>query len=338
MCILCRNSRHLQPLLLAGAIVCVLAAALASPALAQDEGGTPPEGEGPRSDVSRCAACHQDVIDDWQGGPHDNAYHDAVFQEGWDEQDNDPACLDCHTTGFSPATGQYTAEGVSCEACHGVVPNTHPSVPAQLNNASASCANCHTISQAEFRASLHEATGMSCTSCHYAHANGLRLDNELDQCLNCHAGQLEGFVAHETHIENGLTCRQCHGYVRVGQEIPPDGLVPTGHDFQEQIVACLDCHEAGVSVEPNPDGTPVGDRTAESELMAAVVTGRDAQLKATELEAIVQTLTLERGNDRALRLLQGMGGGLVLAGIVVFLLTRLKLRASLNGGDEDDSQ
>ena len=29
------------------------------------------------------------------------------------------SCMKCHTTGYDEATGKYSEEGVTCEACHG---------------------------------------------------------------------------------------------------------------------------------------------------------------------------------------------------------------------------
>lgn len=332
-----RLNRHIRPIAIAILAVCLLTGALAGLVMAQEGGDTSEgtgEGAAPRSDVSACGSCHPDVVAAWQGGPHDMAYHDELFQQGWESQNFDPDCLDCHTTGYSPATQEYKAEGVTCEACHGEVPSGHPPAPVDLNVANQVCSGCHPITQAEFRASRHEVAGMLCTSCHYAHTNGLRKDTELQQCLNCHGGQLEGFVAHEAHIESGLSCRDCHGYVRPGLEIPPDGLGPTGHDFQENIVACLDCHE-GIDLQPTNGEALAPEDEAEVAQDAGDITGRRATLRATELEAAVRTLTLQSRNETALRLLQGGAGGLVVGAVVVFLVSRRKNGNKSNGGEDD---
>ncbi|HQE19120.1 MAG TPA: multiheme c-type cytochrome, partial [Aggregatilineales bacterium] len=183
-------------------------------ALAADDTAPPmqDDGEGDdRGEFSECAECHPDVTAAWQDGPHDTAFSIEHFQHSWTELNQPQECLACHTTGFSPATGNYQAEGVTCEACHGEVPDGHPPRPVDLNRANQVCAECHTVTQAEFRASAHSEKGLACTTCHYAHDNGLRADTEVAQCLACHGDELDGFVAHTTHLDNGLSCRDCHG-------------------------------------------------------------------------------------------------------------------------------
>jgi hypothetical protein len=296
-----------------------------------DEPVDPAEETSRQADIGACGECHPDVVAAWQNGPHDLAYSDPVFQAGWAAQRNDPACLDCHTTGYSPATGEYTAEGVTCEACHGEAPGEHPPAPVDLSQANAVCSECHTITQAEFRASMHDVAGLACTSCHYAHTNGLRMDTELEQCLNCHGASLGGFVAHTTHINNGLSCRDCHGYVRPGGEIPPDGLAPTGHDFQENLVACLDCHE-DIQLEP------VGETDPCEDLVPGDLTGQQAVVRATQLEAAVQTLILQNRNQSVMNLVEGGAGGLLIGGVVVWLLARRRNGSNKKNGEGDEGK
>ncbi|GAB4478840.1 MAG: hypothetical protein Kow00124_23700 [Anaerolineae bacterium] len=264
--------------------------------------------------IETCGTCHADIVEDWQVSPHHTAYHVEEFQAGWESVDFDPACLDCHTTGFSPATGEYQIEGVSCVACHGAIPEDHPFTAVNLDIANASCQNCHTVTYAEYRASLHEAAGLQCTSCHYSHTNGLRLENELDQCLNCHGHQLDDF-AHSSHVNAGLVCRNCHGYVEPGQPIPINGLAPTGHDFKVNITACLDCHE-DIQLEPINDGADGFSRQAAE---ASFTGSETAALRIRELQAAVETLRLQNRNTNATFALQGALGGLMVGGLVVWL-------------------
>ncbi len=316
-------------------IVCVLAGSLVGLAVAQEGGNesdVPADKYSTRAEVATCARCHPDVVAGWQGGPHDLAYSNERFQRGWAAQDYDSGCLDCHTTGYRPATGEYLAEGVTCQACHGEVPSNHPPAPVDLSRANEACRNCHTVTYAEFRASKHEVAGLMCTSCHYAHNNGLRKGTELQQCLNCHGAGLEGFVAHEAHIESGLSCRQCHGYVRPHQ-IPPDGMSPTGHDFQERITACLDCHE-NIDLAPANGEAATGGRTS-TEVIE--LDGRRAALKAAELEAEVQTLTLQNRNQTALHLVQGAVGGLIV-GAAAALAIRWRVRNGLKKANGDSHE
>ena len=120
---------------LAVLLACTLAAVTAGLALAADDTAPPmqDDGEGDdRGEFSECAECHPDVTAAWQDGPHDTAFSIEHFQHSWTELNQPQECLACHTTGFSPATGNYQAEGVTCEACHGEVPDGHP--PGRLTS------------------------------------------------------------------------------------------------------------------------------------------------------------------------------------------------------------
>lgn len=320
----------------------LLAGGLAGLALAQEGEGepeptdTPPEGDMTGEALAEeCSACHPDVVAAWEGQPHDMAFADPLFQEGWADQNHDPACLECHTTGYNPLTGEYEMEGVTCVECHGETPEDHPPAPVDLNRANETCADCHLVSQAEFRASHHYQAGMECTSCHYAHNNGLRMGTELAQCLNCHADQLGGFVAHRVHIEEAeLSCRDCHGYVQPGQEVPPNGLAPTGHDFQASLRACLDCHESIQLTAAN--GTEEGASGPALELSSEFdIGGQKAALRAQQLEAIAQTLLLQSRNRAAISMVQGGVGGLLVGGLAVWFVNRRKNgKNGKNGGKQ----
>ena len=64
-----------------------------------------------------CIGCHQglhpEAVDGWHKSPMSSTYERIM-----DEPIKDN-CLPCHTTGFNPATGHYSEEGVGCEGCHG---------------------------------------------------------------------------------------------------------------------------------------------------------------------------------------------------------------------------
>jgi hypothetical protein len=321
-------SKHIRPLIVAAATTLGLALGMVRVALPQD-GGEPtptPEPTGEQAaaplDTATCAECHPDVVAAWDGGPHAMAYEDPVFQSGWQDQDFDPACLECHTTGYRRETHEYRAEGVTCEECHGVTSEGHPPEPVDLNRANQTCINCHLVTQAEFRASVHEDEGLECTSCHYAHNNGLRLRTEVEQCLGCHDHQLDDF-AHASHIESGLACRDCHGYVKPGLEVPPDGLGPTGHDFQENVAACLDCHQNIELVPVNgEDGDDGDDGFSSTETQTLVTGGQQAELRATQLEAVLQTLVVQQHNRMAVAMIESGAGGLLAGVLGIWLFTR----------------
>ncbi len=76
-----------------------------------------------------CSVCHSEFTDALQSGAHGHAISDPLFNQMWTDQGKPGACLVCHVTGYDPATGTWTADGVSCEACHGPVPAAHSSDP-----------------------------------------------------------------------------------------------------------------------------------------------------------------------------------------------------------------
>ncbi len=64
-----------------------------------------------------CIACHKslhhDSVSGWQ-----SSLKAATYDRVKDEPDRD-RCLECHTTGYNPKTGQFAEPGVTCEGCHG---------------------------------------------------------------------------------------------------------------------------------------------------------------------------------------------------------------------------
>lgn len=279
--------------------------------------------------AQKCAGCHMDIYETWNKSPHHQTYSNANFQKMWDAQAKDPQCLQCHTTNFRPSTGTYETEGVSCTACHGEIPADHPKTPVNLDIANTVCKDCHTVTFAEFRASMHEAKGLKCTSCHYAHENGLRLGDQVSQCTNCHATQLDDF-AHESHVNAGLKCRNCHGYVDPNQTLPVDGLAPTGHDFRESVRACLDCHkDFKLTTNGNEQGF------SPSETAQSSITGEKAALRITQLENAYKTVVLQNRNANQIGMLQGALGGLVVGGVVAGVLVRRRRMSDDQGGPDD---
>jgi hypothetical protein len=69
----------------------------------------------------RCYMCHRSLVKQ-----HENAKHSKSFKSLLDNnQDKNPKCLPCHTTGYGKPGGFVDANstpdliGVGCQACHG---------------------------------------------------------------------------------------------------------------------------------------------------------------------------------------------------------------------------
>jgi len=77
----------------------------------------------------KCKMCHKgeakgNVWEIWENGPHAKAYQTLVAKG--DGSEKNPACVNCHVTGFGKPTGfslegeaNTALAGVGCESCHG---------------------------------------------------------------------------------------------------------------------------------------------------------------------------------------------------------------------------
>lgn len=148
-------------------------------------------------------------------------------------------CLTCHadqqaSIAKSPhgtvRTGIMTpASARGCESCHGPGA-THAETPARTNILSFSsdsppaaksqaCLACHGRDPERFRArrSEHQATGVSCESCHSAHAAAANTPALLRSaapglCYSCHQevrAQFQQRFRHRVN-ERAMTCMDCH--------------------------------------------------------------------------------------------------------------------------------
>lgn len=248
---------------------------------AQDPQPTP---ESPAMIVTydTCINCHEDIITSWQHGPHGQALNDPIFAAAWNEQGKPGACLVCHTTGYDPATGDYDAEGVACEACHSPIPNNHPKDSMPIDNTTDLCGKCHSDSRftdESFTTSVHYQRAMKCTVCHDQHSAGMKSIAEAegettdasDLCINCHKGAMQNFPASK-HAEAGVTCVNCHLGFNVSDDSSDVHRAPD-HNFRPSLETCNKCHAeqmhapgaavaaAAIKVE-ELGGTPTSQPTA----------------------------------------------------------------------------
>jgi len=95
--------------------------------------------------IERCAFCHQDIVNRYEEGPHARSFESLAGAF----EDNNPACVSCHVTGWKLPGGfgqasseKRNLEQVQCEACHG--PGTaHRRDGGMLVAARESCLRCH---------------------------------------------------------------------------------------------------------------------------------------------------------------------------------------------------
>lgn len=283
--------------------------------------------------IQSCADCHVDVVSAWEGGAHSRAYDDPVFQTAWGAQDNDPMCLECHTTGFDARTGSYVHVGVTCEACHGETPANHPDEPLIVEPGLEVCAGCHTTTFAEWRASAHGEQQLACTTCHNPHPQTLRFDSANALCLNCHDEDARDDFAHLAHVDQN--CTDCHWFRPSEEDLlahyTSGNLFPTGHTAHVETQACVTCHGELVATEAAPTDTISTGVTLSSEHPLL-----EAQVRIQELEAEVKTARAQGDNNATLRLVQGLILGLAVGAVVVALASRFRHRRTSTINDREE--
>lgn len=287
------------------------------------EADAPTQGSG-QSAPESCQNCHVDVVAQWQTGSHAQAYSDPVFQDAWQKAGQDVKCLACHTTGYVARTGEYTHEGVTCEACHGATPANHPEEPVKIDPGVETCATCHATTVTEWEQSKHGEQQLACTTCHQPHPQTLRFATAKELCLNCHNEDARDDYVHLVHAER--ECSDCHWHRGNTEDLIAHGvsgnLFPTGHTTRVETRACVSCHEQVTTQEAVKEGEQAQadlGLTSEHPLL-------EAQVRIDELETEIKTKEAEGANSSALRLGQGLIIGLAVGGVAVFGATRLRRR------------
>lgn len=264
---------------------------------------------------SSCSQCHENIHEATNGTRHAQAFSSPIFQRDWTELSKQTSCLECHTTGFDSATGGFTEEGVTCEACHGPFQPNHPTVPMSVTPNADLCSKCHKTTTDEWRASKHSETGIQCQACHNPHSQTPKADNIADLCTNCHKEMGESFT-HSTHANSGLECSNCHMYTppREGDAIM--GLVPTGHTFSVGSDACIGCHQDTVHTRDEIiklSGEVADAKTVSVGELEKTVQEQDEQIQKLEASASVRLYT---------GLVQGAIVGLVTGGAAAWVVSR----------------
>jgi len=287
-----------------------------------------------------CGACHLNIDARWRDSAHAHAFDDPVFQEWWTGQGKPGDCLLCHTTGYVPATGEFKAEGITCEACHGEVNPEHPPAIIPVRGDTEYCGTCHTPTLSEWRLSSHAKAGIGCVSCHDPHDQLPLFTVADDMCINCHQDSMEDYLE-DIHIQEGVGCVDCHTLVIPPEEMPIDGLVSTGHQFTITPATCIACHtdalHAGFSLPGWERGASAVRReitptlTLETRYTTAVNgNGAGLQQQVQALEAALASRTITT-------LFQGGVIGLALGGTTSWIVAHNVRRRRLEAEDEAEA-
>ncbi len=261
-----------------------------------------------------CAGCHKDIHDTWSGTLHAKAYSSPIFQEDWVKQGTSNLCLECHTTGFDPASGKFFEEGVTCEACHGPLQPGHPKNPMPITPDASLCARCHKTTTDEWKASQHGQAGINCQSCHNPHSQQPKAASINELCGNCHKDTGSSFT-HGTHSNAGLQCSDCH-MATSSHTSSTGGLFATGHTFSVGSEACINCHKDTVHTRDTIVKLS-GGSAAEN-----VATMEELQQKVQTDEQTIQTLEAQSNVRLYTGLIQGAIVGLITGGAAAWIVSR----------------
>lgn len=251
-------------------------------------------------------------------------------------------CLVCHTTNYQASTGEFTAEGVSCEACHGKVEADHPPAPVSIKADTEYCGTCHTTTLGEWRLTGHATTDIGCMDCHDPHSQQALFEVADDMCINCHEESMGDYLE-DLHVTKGIGCVDCHALVIPPLTEPEDGIVPTGHAFTISPATCVACHtdalHAGFSLPGYEQGAKAANGSgAES---PDIVSEQAEELAAEEEKGLspeqrVQALETALANQNVTLLFQGGVVGLVLGGSTAWFVAHNVRRGREENRDEEE--
>ena len=270
-----------------------------------------------------CQECHLDVAAHWSESPHAHAFDDEIFQEKWQGMGEPGECLACHTTNYLASTGEYTAEGVDCEACHGKVTTNHPPEPIPIKADTQFCGECHTTTLGEWRTTGHATADVGCMDCHDPHSQGALFEVSDDLCINCHEESMEAYLE-DMHVQKGIGCVDCHALVIPPDPIPDDGIVPTGHAFNITTSTCIACHtdalHAGFSLPGYEHGAKAANGSGEEAEITPTLLTQSEEEAGLSPEQQVQALEARIGSQNVTLLFQGAVIGLALGGTTAWFV------------------
>lgn len=286
-----------------------------------------------------CQECHLDVAAHWEESPHAHAFDDVVFQERWAGMGEPGECLACHTTNYLASTGEYTAEGVDCEACHGKVTTDHPPEPIPIEADTQFCGECHTTTLGEWRLTGHATADVGCMDCHDPHSQGPLFEVPDDMCINCHEESMEDYLE-DLHVQEGIGCVDCHALVIPPDPIPEDGIVPTGHAFNITTSTCIACHtdtlHAGFSLPGYEHGAKAANGNGEVEITPTLLVEPEVEEGLTP-EQQIQALEARLGSQNVTLLFQGAVVGIALGGTTAWFVAH-NIRARREEDEHGESE
>jgi predicted CXXCH cytochrome family protein len=296
------------------------------------------------ADHSECQKCHLDITESWSSSPHAHAFDDRVFQQRWVGLGEPGDCLLCHTTSYQSTDNSYAAPGVSCEACHGLVPLDHPPRIVSTRADTDYCGTCHTTTLHEWRLTGHATADVGCTDCHDPHSQKALFAVSDEMCINCHRDDMGPYLE-DLHVQKDIGCVDCHALVIPPETPPLDGIVPTGHTFTITPATCVACHtdalHAGFSLPGYEAGAKAGNNSAlkgdEKSTRQILTEQTKGSTQSLTPEQQVQVLEAALASNRLATLFQGGVVGLVLGGSTARFIGRNSRRSPDEPAPGDDA-
>ena len=269
-----------------------------------------------------CSGCHKDIYDAWQASHHGQAGTDPIFTKAWNAQGKPGACLVCHDTGYDPATGTSTADGVTCIACHSPMAANHHTDKMPIDPYPDLCGKCHSdprFATNNWKLSAHYQRDMTCSMCHDAHTAGMKsvegvqtVVDASDLCANCHKDAMQNFPTSK-HAEVGVTCVNCHlGFNVVNPSSEAnfaDVHKAPDHSFIPTLDTCNACHAS----QMHAPGQAVAAAAILAEEVGGTPTPQPTPVAATTDPVTNQPAPVSPIGFAGLAALLGLAGGMVLS-------------------------
>ena len=199
--------------------------------------------------AGECVQCHSDTYNQWYSSRHGNAY-DTLKKIG---QQNNPACVVCHTVGAGASTGFISEAAtphfanVQCENCHGPAGNhvgsgDPPEIFPITTKSPMLCGGCHNgfhhPTYDEWSSSPHSAVVEELAE-EFTVPDRAAAVARMNSCGACHSGavRLAMLSAYNTGKGDQRT----------------NVIWPTATQVTNTAVACVVCHDPhGNHVYTNP--------------------------------------------------------------------------------------
>lgn len=186
-----------------------------------------------------CLVCHPDKLDAWRDSPHAHSADNPVFLEGWENMERSEDCLLCHKATYNQETGEFLAEGVSCDVCHGIAGADHPPAQIPARSDEEYCGTCHPATLGEARLSGHSTENdVRCVNCHDPHSQKVLFEDPDAMCKDCHTEDLEKMdeTLSKIHLQDDISCADCHML-----DVPHTFVFNFKHEDTTQFFKGFDC-------------------------------------------------------------------------------------------------